>query len=192
MTFSVLKLQRNRWLLLTFIYAKLLLLHMWKQHESITSGSYLWWSSSTHSYVHSPHHQIMGYLTLTDKRSSHQHTAGSAFLGSYAIMINSPWICVRSILNSWPSDHRPERRQLFSANYWACLLAIYCPLFQDQCSEWVRGSECSATWFIFTENQWSRRGARRSSLFKPDICWSQAKRRGLCCIFQTYSQTQLW
>lgn len=98
--------------MLTLITAEPLLLHQWRQQESITPVHYLWSCDSTLSYNLHPHlYQIMASLTLAVKRSSHQHTAGSAFLGTHAIVMNSAWTRVLLTLTSWPSHCGPEGGQ---------------------------------------------------------------------------------
>lgn len=93
----------------TLITAEALLLHQWRQQESITPVHYLWSCDSTLSFNLHPHpYQIMASLTLTVKRSSHQHTAGSAFPGTQAIVMNSARTRVLLTLTSWPSHCRPE------------------------------------------------------------------------------------
>lgn len=115
--------------------------------ETTSLLCYLWSLSSAHS-TQFPLYQIMGYLTLTVKCSSRQHTAGSTFLGTYAIMIKSPWIRVPSTLNSWPSHCMLVRRHcVFPANYCTLLRSIYCSVpsaswqREVKSTEWARGPQ---------------------------------------------------
>lgn len=167
--------------------------------NNITPLCYLWSLPSTHS-TQFPLYQIMGYLTLTVKCSSHQHTAGSTFLGTYAIMNKSGFV----FHQLWTPDLHTAcwwGNSVFPANYCTLLHSIYCSV---PSASWQReiksrvgeGLFCigGATWrrCTFRENKssvggakasertqkhtfrWTR-GATRQSLFKPDIYWSQDK-----------------
>lgn len=83
-----------------------------------------------------PQYQIMGCLTLTVKRSSHQLTAGSAFLGTYAIW----WTLLRFVFcQLWTPDLLQAREKtavflLITALSFAPFTAL-CPPFQDKGGE---------------------------------------------------------
>lgn len=119
-------------------HASLLLLPAWKQQQQQQRDSRVLFVMIVPQRIPRDSRPVKLWVcaTSTVDCSSRQHTAGSTFLGTDAIMIQSPWSPVPSTLNCRPSRWTPVRRRwAFPANDCAALPALFtpaCPPLRDR------------------------------------------------------------